>query len=199
MTIQPKSALLIVDVQNDFCPGGTLAVFNGDQVVEPLNKMIRHAKDREWFTVASRDWHPRETKHFEEFGGKWPVHCVQNTPGADFHPSLKLTGGIYIVSKGMLPTEDAYSPFDGLAYGSSLNEILKAFKVDKLYIGGLATDYCVKAACLDAKKLGYKTYLLLDACRAVNINPDDEAGALEEMNDAGVIITTTKEVLNEGR
>lgn len=194
---QSDKALLIVDVQNDFCPGGALAVSGGDQVVDLLNNLITFASTNNWGLIAaSRDWHPATTSHFKDFGGIWPVHCVQNTHGANFHPALKLTGKTYTISKGMLPTEDAYSPFEGSAYGSSLNEIMKAFKIERVYIGGLATDYCVKAACLDARKLGYATFLLLDACRAVNINPDDEAGALEEMNDAGVIITTTKEVLN---
>ena len=190
-----KSALLIVDVQNDFCPGGALAVPDGDQVIEPLNKLISFASKNWSLVVASRDWHPADTRHFKDFGGIWPIHCVQNTDGASFHPSLKLTGKTYIFSKGMLPTEDAYSPFDGLSYGHSLENVLRAFKIEGVYIGGLATDYCVKAACLDARKLGFTTYLLLDACRAVNLNPDDEAGALEDMNDDGVIITTTEEVL----
>lgn len=197
---ESEKALLIVDVQNDFCPGGALAVPNGDQVVDPLNKLISYASKNNWgLIVASRDWHPANTNHFKDFGGIWPVHCVQNTHGADFHPALKLTGTTYVFSKGMLPTEDAYSPFEGSAYERPLDEILRAFKIKKIYVGGLATDYCVQAACLDGKRLGYITFLLLDACRAVNINPDDEVGALEKMNDAGVVITTTEMVLNENR
>ncbi len=193
-----KAALLIVDVQNDFCPGGSLAVPNGDEVVEPLNIMIERALKEGWSVIASRDWHPRETRHFIEFGGKWPAHCIQNTPGAKFHPGLKLPPQTIIVSKGT-GDEDAYSAFDGDTPASvtgavtceqiPLEEVLLRLDVKKLFVGGLATDYCVKATVLDALRLGYKAYVLYHACRAVNINPDDGRKALYEMLEAGAVIS----------
>lgn len=199
MTNIVKPALLIVDVQNDFCPGGALAVPNGDQVIEHLNRMAEHAKNENWLIIASRDWHPRQTAHFKEFGGKWPVHCVQNTYGSDFHSLLHLPLKTVTILKGMSNQDDGYSPFEGLYLRTNdwpLSMGVLLINCKTLYIGGLATDYCVKAACLDARKLGYITYLLLDACRAVDINPGDGDKAIEEMRKAGVIITTTKEVLN---
>lgn len=189
-------ALLIVDVQNDFCPGGALAVKDGDKVVEPLNSLINYSLREKWGLQAySRDWHPRNTKHFT----KWPVHCVANTPGAQFHPDLLILNNAFVVSKGMEIEDDGYSPFEGLVYGHPMEYFLIKYGIRELYIGGLATDYCVKAACLDARKLGYTTYLLLDACRAVNINPGDKEMALKDMNDAGVIFTTAEDVLNESQ
>lgn len=214
-----NKALIIVDVQNDFCPGGALAVPEGDQVVAPINKLIDKANRENWLVVATRDWHPRETIHFVEFGGKWPVHCVEFTEGAKFHPDLAfkeltaisgLTVGesVIIVSKGRGENENAYSGFDGssrfvgdhdLNITRSLSQILGRYKITHLYIGGLATDYCVKATAFDAIRLDFVTYLILDACRAVNINPGDGEKAVEEMRSAGVIITSSEEVLHERR
>jgi len=202
----PKSALIIVDVQNDFCPGGALAVPNGDQVVEPLNRAVEYAETNSWLIMASRDWHPRKTAHFAEFGGKWPVHCVQYTHGAEFHPFLHLPPRTIVVSKGMSSQDDGYSLFEGLYLRASdwplWPDILLACSHEapagyrELYIGGLATDYCVKATALDAVKREFKAYLLLDACRAVNVNPGDGDRAIDEMFEAGVIITNTAMVLN---
>ncbi len=191
-----KKSLLIVDVQKDFCPGGALPVPKGDEVVEPLNKMIEFAEKEKWLIIASRDWHPRITTHFKEYGGLWPAHCVKNTEGAKFHPLLKIDGTL-IISKGMGRSEDAYSAFDGKTDdGKVLENILKEYGIEEIYIGGLATDYCVKATVIDALKNGFKTYLLLDACRAVNWSSDDEKKAIEEMKAAGAIITTTEESFN---
>ncbi|MBI4119734.1 MAG: nicotinamidase [Parcubacteria group bacterium] len=199
-----KKALLIVDVQNDFCPGGALPVTNGDEVVELLNKMIEYADLRSgWMIIASRDYHPPKTSHFKEYGGVWPVHCVQNTKGAEFHPDLKITPWVaFIVTKGTGESENAYSAFDGKAAISwtsilSLEEILRKFGVEEVYIGGLATDYCVKDTALDAVKKGFRTYLLEDACRAVDVNPGDGEKAIAEMEAAGVTRTITAEVINE--
>ena len=195
MTEKARKALLVVDVQNDFCPGGKLAVPNGDAVVPLLNSLITR-----WdLMLFSRDWHPLISKHFQEYGGQWPVHCIENTPGASLHPDLKIPGTAYFIYKGMDPEKDAYSPFQGMAYGCPLDEILKAHKITDLYIGGLATDYCVKHACLDARKLDYTVYLLTDACRAVNLKPGDGALALNEMENAGVQFITTDEVIRQSR
>lgn len=183
-----KKALLIVDVQNDFCPGGALAVPNGDKVVAPLNELIRHAQRNGWLIIASRDWHPEKTAHFE----KWPIHCVQGTKGAKFHPLLNIGCCVTVVSKGVNPGENAYSAFNGrFANGLALDEFLKTNGVEIIYVGGLATDYCVKATAIDAAKLGYETYFLLDASRAVNLNPGDEKNARQEMIAAGVTFSTT--------
>lgn len=216
-----KSALVIVDVQNDFCPGGSLAVPHGDEVIEPLNKNIALFKSKELATFATRDWHPENTNHFKKNGGIWPDHCVQNTKGAEFHKDLVLPLGTFIVSKGMEIEESAkaYSGFGGvaikpiydplcgwvdmgMAYG--LEASLWRIGINALFIGGLATDYCVKATALDALKLGFKVYLLEDACRAVNLKPTDGADAIKEMIEAGkkagrgkFKITTTKEVLGK--
>lgn len=191
-----NKALLIVDVQNDFCPGGSLVVADGDKVVEPINKMIEHAEKNGWLVLASRDWHPPVTKHFKDFGGIWPVHCVQNTKGAEFHPDLKITTAT-VVSKATKPDEDGYSSFDGQTKSDvCLEEHLRVNGVEEVYICGLATDYCVKAGALDAVKKEFKTHLLLDACRAVNLQPDDGHKAVVEMASAGILITTTEEVLN---
>lgn len=192
----PKAALLVIDVQNDFCPGGALPVKNGDKVIYPLNRMISYAHVKGMPVFLSRDWHPPESKHFKP-RGDWPVHCVQNTNGAEFHPELKFSGTDYIVSKGSDPNEDGYSAFEGTTYHAPLKEVLDYFKIKVLYVGGLAIDYCVKKTCLDARKLDYDytVYLLTDACRAVNLEPGDEALALNEMANAGVLFTTTDEVL----
>lgn len=197
-----RKALLVVDVQNDFCPGGALAVTDGDEIIEPINKAIRFFDKNEKPIFASRDWHPPDTKHFKDYGGIWPVHCVAHTSGAEFHPRLKITGPTYVITKGTSKNDDGYSPFEGTAYGRPLDELLRAFKVTELFVCGLATDYCVKASVLDALKLVKdtnhplkKVYLMTDACKAVNLRPGDEALALNEMANAGVIFTTTNEIL----
>lgn len=185
-----KKALLAVDIQNDFCPGGALPVPDGDVVVEPANRLISFAEDNGWLVLASRDWHPRNTSHFEQ----WPVHCVQDTKGAEFHPALRIDGA-RIISKGMKPDEDAYSPFDGFTEeGEPLESVLRREGVSELYVFGLATDYCVKAAVLDATHKGFKTFLVVDACRAVNVNPGDGEKAIAEMQSAGATIITAEEV-----
>lgn len=220
MTDAAQKALLVVDIQNDFCPGGALAVRNGNLVVEPLNRVIRFFEKMGWPVFFSQDWHPHTTKHFKEFGGIWPMHCVRHTWGAQYHPNLyfpleHIYGTTHEILKGEGSEDDGYSPFEGNIYVPSPlgtrkwtfpemleSDFLEIFgkgrvkgKVKEIYIGGLATDYCVKAACLDARKLGYTVYLMTDACKAVNLKPGDEALALNEMANAGVIFTTTDEIL----
>lgn len=190
-----KKVLLVVDVQNDFCSGGALEVPRGNEVVEPLNKILEFADEHRWLILLSRDWHPENSDHFK----KWPFHCIQYSHGAQFHPDLIIPGRTYIVNKGVGADEDGYSPFDGKIYSNPMEGLLKVVNCQGLYVGGLATDYCVKAAALDARKKGYTVYLLTDACRAVNLNPDDEEKALQEMKDVGVIFTTTEEVVKGGR
>lgn len=191
------AALLIVDVQNDFCPGGTLAVPGGDLVVEPLSRVAECFATAGLPVLACRDWHPPVTGHFREFGGAWPPHCVQGSPGAAFHPALRLPEGTVIISKGSDPESDSYSAFDGRSSaGDLLGDVLAALRVRHLSIGGLATDYCVKSTVLDARKAGFEVTLLTDAIAGVNIAPDDSEKALAEMERAGVRFCTTEEVVN---
>ena len=180
--MEPKKALLIVDVQNDFCPGGTLAVPEGGRIISILNKYIKIFSKEKLPIFASRDWHPKQTKHFKKFGGAWPKHCVQNTRGARFHPHLKLPNVTTILSKGMDPDKDSYSAFEAVdSNGTELSKLLKILGIGELFVGGLATDYCVKSSALDALKFGFKVNLLTDAIRGVNIKPKDSEDAIEEM------------------
>ncbi|HEU5459715.1 MAG TPA: nicotinamidase [Pyrinomonadaceae bacterium] len=178
-----KQALIVVDVQNDFCPGGALAVARGDDVVEPLNKLIDEFLERGYPVYKSRDWHPPTTKHFEKYGGTWPVHCVQNTKGAEFHPALRDDPRITVVSKGLGDT-DCYSAFDE----TDLAAQLRKQGVREVLVGGLATDYCVKNTVLDALKNGFKVKALSDAMKAVEVHPGDGEQAIEEMRAAGAEI-----------
>jgi len=180
----PKQALLVIDVQNDFCPGGTLAVERGDEVVAPLNRLIDEFLQRGAPVYKSRDWHPATTKHFAKYGGTWPVHCVQNTHGAEFHPALRDDPRIIVVSKGLGDT-DCYSAFDETDLAAQLHQQ----GVEEVLVGGLATDYCVKNSVLDALKHGFSVKALKDAMRAVNLQPGDGGRALEEMREAGAEIS----------
>jgi len=180
MSNEPKRALIVVDVQNDFCPGGALAVAHGDEVIAPLNRLIKQFLDRGEVVIKSRDWHPAQTKHFAAHGGTWPVHCVRNTRGAEFHPELLDDPRIIVVSKGT-GDEDNYSAFDG----TELAGLLREHGVAEVWVGGLATDYCVKNTVLDAVREGFVVSAVEDAMRAVNLQPVDGDRALEEMRRAG--------------
>ncbi len=181
-----RDALVIVDVQNDFCPGGALPVARGDEVVPVLNRYAERFARRGAAVFATRDWHPERTRHFQAFGGVWPPHCVQGTPGAAFHPDLRLPPGTVVASKGMDPEQDAYSGFQARTpEGLGLAAALGARGVRRLFVGGLATDYCVKATVLDALKEGFEVVLLEDAVRAVDVRPGDGERALHEMRAAG--------------
>jgi len=188
-------ALLIVDVQNDFCEGGSLAVPRGAEVAGPLAELARAFAGADGAVFASRDWHPAMTRHFAEWGGKWPPHCVQGTRGAELHADLTLPPGAVLVSKGRDPEQDSYSAFQGVdERGRALAELLAARGVRELFVGGLATDYCVRASALDALAHGLRVTLLADAVRAVDVQPGDGARALDEMRAAGVRVSTTGEV-----
>ena len=182
----PKRALIVVDVQNDFCPGGTLAVSHGDEVVEPLNQAIDEFLERGEPVYKSRDWHPTTTKHFAAHGGDWPVHCVQDTKGAEFHPALRDDPRITVISKGLGDT-NCYSAFDE----TDLLDQLHQQNVEEVVVGGLATDYCVKSTVLDALKHGFKVKALKNAMRAVDVQPGDGERAIEEMRKAGAEILST--------
>lgn len=192
------AALLLVDVQNDFCPGGALPVPNGDKVVMPLNEVASCFASAGLAVVASRDWHPIVTSHFKEFGGVWPPHCVQGSSGAAFHPALRMPGATVVISKGISPDSDSYSAFDGRSVdGMSLDEILSAQNIRRLYVGGLATDYCVRSSVLDALSAGYEVTVLVDAIAGVDINQGDSVKALEEMRLAGASFCTTGETVRQ--
>ncbi|HEX9615297.1 MAG TPA: isochorismatase family protein, partial [Bacteroidota bacterium] len=160
--------LLIVDVQVDFCPGGALAVPGGDTVVPVINNLMKQFP----VVVASKDWHPRKTVHFQ----KWPVHCVHNSKGAEFHPGIKSEGIQQVFLKGTGDKDDGYSAYE--ATNLNLKEYLNGKGVTELYVTGLATDYCVRASALDSVKAGFKTYVVTDAIGAVNVNPGDGENAL---------------------
>lgn len=186
-----RAALLIVDVQNDFCPGGALPVPGGDEVVRVLNRYIELFERCGLPIYASRDWHPPETKHFEVWGGPWPRHCVQGTEGAEFQPGLRLPTDAIVVSKGTDPGDHGYSAFEAEeAAGRSLLASLRENGVETLHVGGLATDYCVRASLLDAEREGFETVLLLDAVKGIDVEPGDIARATDEMLHAGARTAT---------
>lgn len=188
-------ALVIVDVQNDFCPGGSLAVPGGDRVVPVLNRYIQRFHELGASIFASRDWHPPVTKHFQAYGGAWPPHCVERTKGAEFHPDLALPPGAVVISKGMDPERDAYSCFQALdAAGRDFAVSLGERGIQRLFVGGLATDYCVRSTILDALHEGFQVVVLQDAIRAVDLQPEDGERAIEEMRAAGAAFTTLEEV-----
>lgn len=180
--LQKGDALLIVDVQNDFCPGGALAVDDGHAVVPILNEWAEAARQRNIPVFASRDWHPKDHCSFTNRDGQWPPHCIRHTPGAAFYPDLKLPNGTVIINKATETEHDAYSAFDG----TDLDERLRHAGIRRLWVGGLAQDVCVKYTVLDACKLGLETHLIIDATRPV----DAESGraALDEMQQVGAIL-----------
>jgi nicotinamidase/pyrazinamidase len=173
-------ALIVVDVQNDFCPGGALAVPDGDAVIDPINALEREAP----FVVATRDWHPPDHKSFKANGGPWPVHCVRGTPGGELHPRIDRERVDVVVDKGQTPDAEGYSAFEQ----SDLERLLRDRGVQTVDVAGLALDYCVRATALDARRLGFDVVLHEGATRAVDVSPGDGERALEELRAAGVQI-----------
>lgn len=188
-----KKALLIVDVQNDFCPGGALGVKGGDKIIPAINKYIRIFYREKLPIFVTRDWHPRVTKHFKDFGGAWPRHCIQNTKGARFHPKLRLPEGVVMLYKGMDPKEDSYSAFHAWSEAAvELSRLLKDRGINEIYIAGLATDYCVKYSAIDALKKKIKVKILKDAVKGVNLKADDSEKALRLILKMGGKLLTLK-------
>jgi nicotinamidase/pyrazinamidase len=192
-----KSALIEIDVQNDFCPGGTLAVANGGKVVAPLNEIAHRFATADAPVVATQDWHPAGHCSFASAGKPqtkdevlWPDHCVQGTEGADFHPALDLRPVTLIVRKGFRPHIDSYSAFfeNDQKTPTGLAGWLRGLGVNTVYLGGLATDYCVFFSALDAVKLNFTVYLLGDAVRGVNYPVGSVEKALSAMKSAGVVL-----------
>lgn len=188
----PGTALIVVDVQNDFAdPDGSLSVPGGEAIVATINREIALARSHGAIVVATQDWHPATTPHFARDGGIWPVHCVGGTWGAELHPALELPDDAPRVRKG-INGEDGYSGFttrdpgSGATTPTELEGVLRAASVERVVVVGLATDYCVKATALDAAGLGFETAVLTDAIAAVDLEPGDGDRALGELRDAGV-------------
>jgi len=182
----PRSALVVVDVQRDFCPGGALAAEGGERILPALNRHVDRAHVEGMPIYATRDWHPEITSHFEAFGGKWPPHCVQGTAGAEFHPGLRLPAATIVVSKGMDPDHPGYSAFDGrTADGAAFVDDLRTRGIGRLIVTGIATDYCVKQTVLDARRQGFEVVVLLDAVTGIDAQAGDVEGALAEMTASG--------------
>lgn len=182
-------ALLVVDVQRDFCAGGALAAPNADAILPALNRHIAEAHQRGATIYASRDWHPPVTTHFKEFGGEWPPHCVRDTEGARFHPQLRLPADTIVVSKGDDPARPGYSAFDGKTdAGRPLADDLRARHIQSVAVAGLATDYCVRETVRDALGAGLAVTVLTDAIAGINVTPGDADRALAEMAAAGATL-----------
>jgi nicotinamidase/pyrazinamidase len=187
MQLGPGDALLVVDIQNDFLPGGALGIRDGHQVIPILNRWIEEAQRSGALVFASRDWHPRNHISFKERGGPWPPHCVQDTRGAAFHQDLRLPPDAQIISKADKPDLESYSAMGG-------TDLLARFRrhgIKRVWIGGLAQDYCVRATALDAIREGFGVHVIVDATRAVNVDPDDGRRALEEIQQAGAVLERT--------
>lgn len=184
-------ALLVVDVQRDFCPGGALPAPGGDRIVPAINAYLADARALGIPTYASRDWHPAVTTHFKPYGGEWPPHCVQGSAGAAFHPDLDLPPDAIVISKGEDPERPGYSAFDGRAPdGHPLLTDLRSRAVDALYITGLTTEYCVKQTAVDALRAGLHVTVLTDAIAGIDARPGDVDRALSDMARAGADLTT---------
>ena len=184
-------ALIVVDVQNDFCPGGALAVKDGDKVIPPLNALVDAFTTSNLPVCFTRDWHPPDHSSFRENGGPWPSHCVRSSRGAGFHPDLHVPKNALVVSKATEPDKEAYSGFQG----TELSSTLKRMGVTELFVGGLATDYCVKNTVGDALEEGFLVNVLTDCVRGVNLKRTDSATALKWTKVRGAKERTSEGVL----
>jgi nicotinamidase/pyrazinamidase len=186
MKVSDSDALLVVDVQNDFCPGGALAVPEGDEVVPVINDLMPRFRH----VLATQDFHPPGHSSFAEQGGPWPVHCVQGTPGAELHPSLDTSGIEEVVQKGVDPETDGYSGFAG----TDLANRLRRLGVRRVVVTGLATDYCVRATAVEAIEHGFEAAVVTDAIRAVDVEPGDGDKAVAEMQEAGAALIAAEQI-----
>ncbi|MGB9631057.1 MAG: nicotinamidase [Candidatus Methanodesulfokora sp.] len=188
LAVTVNSCLIVVDVQRDFMPGGALPVPQGDSVISPLNSLIELFSSKGLPIVFTRDWHPRDHISFVDRGGPWPPHCVINSEGAEFHPNLIIPPKAIIVSKGTNRDREAYSGFQG----TDLHSILLEKGVKRLFVGGVATEYCVKSTVIDALEIGFETIVVEEAVKG--INKRDELSAKEEMIDHGAILVKIDEI-----
>jgi nicotinamidase/pyrazinamidase len=183
ISLTPADALVVVDMQYDFLPGGALGVPRGDEVLAPIRQLIALYRARGLPVYASRDWHPADHVSFKAQGGPWPPHCIAGTPGAEFSTALDLTEGVKVISKATTAQADAYSAFNG----TELADELRDHHVERVAVCGLATDYCVLNTVLDALTLRFKVIVLPEATRAVDVNPGDGERAVAQMVEAGAI------------
>ena len=190
--IRSVDALIIVDMQNDFMPSGALPIENAHTIIPIINKYIKLFKDLGGTIVATRDWHPPNHISFNIRGGPWPPHCIQNTKGAEFHPFLELPSNTIVVSKATNEDKEAYSGFDS----TELDSVLKARKIKRVFICGVATEYCVKATAIDAINLGYQTFILIDAIKGVN--KIDSERVINELLSYGIIMLEIKDFITNG-
>ena len=186
-----RPALVVVDVQRDFCPGGSLAVEQGDEIVPRLNRVIRAFQEAGLPIFFTRDWHPPDHCSFKEQGGRWPPHCVMGTPGAEFHPDLVVPSESVVISKASIRDREAYSGFQG----TDLAERLRRMRVKEVVLGGLATDYCVKESCLDALAGGFEVDVMKDCAKGVNVRRNDSALALSAMAAKGARLVSSAEAI----
>lgn len=184
--IRPDDALVIVDVQRDFLPGGALGVAGGDRVLAPIQALAPRFRR----VYATRDWHPADHSSFAHNGGPWPVHCVAGSPGAAFDPRLPLGDVDVVVDKGTLRDTDGYSAFAA----TPLADDLRKHAIHRVFICGIATDYCVKMSALEAQENGFEPVVLEDASAAVNVLPGDEERALQAVRDAGIAVARTTDL-----
>jgi nicotinamidase/pyrazinamidase len=191
LALGPGDALIVVDVQNDFLPGGSLAVPDGDAVIAPINRTAALFAQRARPVFATRDWHPGDHCSFKSRGGPWPPHCVAGSRGAQFAAGLALPDTVVVVSKATDPDRDAYSGFEG----TGLEEQLRAKQAERVFVAGLATDYCVLATVKDALAAGFEAVVLVDAVRAVNVTPGDGERALGEMRALGAAVARSEDVV----
>jgi nicotinamidase/pyrazinamidase len=187
--IKNRDVLLITDIQKDFLSGGALPIDGGEEIIPVLNNYIRIFYAAKAYVLASRDWHPTNHVSFNTQGGPWPPHCIQETNGAKFSPHLKLPEHTVVISKATEPTHESYSAFDG----TNLTNELKRLGIKRLFIGGLATDYCIVNTVLDARKLGLETIVLMDATLGINVNPGDVNAAIKTMVASGALLTTVED------
>lgn len=196
LTFPPHSALIVVDVQNDFCPGGSLAVPDGDQIIPVVQHYVDSFTAQGLPVIFTRDFHPANHVSFAQQGGPWPPHCVQETVGVDYHPGIKIPPGAYHIIKGFQSDVDAYSGFEGRLRDSTdsltLDNLLHSVNVHEIYLVGLATDYCVHATAFDALRLGYRVIVVEDGVRGVNVNSGDSLRALQDLRQHGAqLISST--------
>ena len=188
ITVDPRAdALIVVDVQRDFCPGGALAVPRGDEVVPVINRLFVLT---DWLTVATRDWHPADHCSFKTQGGIWPPHCVAGTNGAGFHPALDQAHIRHVVSKAVTRDAEVYSGF----HGTDLAALLASRGIRRAFVCGLATDYCVKATALDARRAGLGVVVIEDAIRGVEVKPGDCRKAIDEMRASAIVLAPSTEL-----
>jgi nicotinamidase/pyrazinamidase len=196
LKILPFDALIVVDMQNDFMPGGALPVPNALTIIPTINRYVELFENANATIVFTRDWHPQNHISFKSRGGPWPPHCIQNTYGAELHPDLRAPKSAIIISKAFKEDEEAYSGFKGIELESKrdLNSVLRGRGVKRVFVSGVVTEYCVKATALDAADLGYQVFLLIDAVKGINQPPGSEEQAVIEMLEKGIVLMTTSDI-----